>query len=130
MFRYIAYYSRCKEIQFMKHVKLYEEVNKQTVPKVGDYVICHEDSQESDSDMNIFLSQSIGVIKDISGEELNSRRNGIIIYYVEYENPIPIEMPNFIEDVAQFFKHEIIFFSSIWEECELFLFLVSNKYNL
>jgi hypothetical protein len=105
----------------MRYIKQFENNNE---PKVGDYVVCHENSQNVDSDMNFFLSQNIGKIESIGGQ-IES------IYYVEFDYySIPVKLiENFDnENILQFFKNEILFYSYDEEECEIYM--DSNKYNI
>lgn len=76
----------------MKHLKYFENINNKQ-PKIGQYVLLHEDLwkgkseyKEHDDFVN-FINNNIGVIKN----RLYSY--GLIIYLVEYENmPYDIDM--------------------------------------
>ena len=97
-------------------------------PTVGDWVVCREESQSNNSLINVFLSENIGKIVEITTEGT--------IYIVEYDFwSIPVEIyEDFFEDEnkLQFFKREILYFTSDKKECEekRELFMDTNKYNI
>ena len=120
----------------MKYIRLFEGlVNR---PKVGDYVICKENSGERDDmftdRLNKFLLNNVGqVIKEYKGEVIHHQTYVTDTFEIKYEDrPKELESDFSRDCVRTMYLQEILYHSSDKEEVVGMLSVVSSsdKYNM
>jgi hypothetical protein len=104
----------------MKHLKTYENLN--TLPKIGDYVVC-KDLSNPTKILGDFININIGKITSKKSEDE---------FYIQYEN-VPPEIQEYfkysnIKNTRYFLDNEILFWSKNKTDCEVYI--SSNKYNI
>jgi hypothetical protein len=98
-------------------IRLFEEFN--IVPKVGDYVLCEDDTIKS---VSFFVSRNIGQII------MNNGIGDEYPYLVRYSN-IPLDIIDYFDYSSRdFSKEEILHFSKDIEELKAII--SSRKFNL
>jgi len=104
----------------MKYLKRFENINE---PEVGDYVICFDSVNGKIGELNIFLSNNIGIFIDTEYTVKGYP------YLVKFKN-IPNNLGMYTEDDScmMFMKDEIVHFSK--NKKDLDIYIDQNKYNL
>jgi len=114
----------------MKHIKTYEHRSLHIdEPQVGDYVICRENFIP-DKDMVDFISNNVGHLVMIRGNNIESA--AFCGYIVQYEN-IPTDIRGFgrydnFKNCRLMRRFEILHWSKNKEDLEIYI--DTRKYNL
>jgi len=115
----------------MKYIKTYEELDN-VEPEVGDYVVCDlSDNDYIEKELNDFISNNIGIIKNID----NRPSSVFNKYQIRYKN-VPDKLYNLFgpsdkynsNDLRYVSIHYIKFYSKSREEC--ITYLDSKNYNI
>ena len=106
----------------MKHLKYFENEKPPLQPEVGNYVICKESHLSKSEDINSFIENNVGRIKNIDETRTTFK------YLVEWEN-IPKDLKLRFGSNSRFMsRDEIVHFS--FDKKFLQNVLVQKKYNL
>ena len=106
----------------MKHLKYFEKDKPTLQPEVGNYVICKEGDFSKSKDVNSFIMNNVGRIKEID------ETRAIFKYLVEWENIPKNLQPRFVSNSRFMSRDEIVQFS--FDKQFLQTVLDGRKYNL